>query len=485
MPNIQQEDLGNQAAKLTITIMREDYEPEFQAELKKRQKSANIRGFRPGKAPMNYLKKVMGPSILSNMVFEKLQKELFAYYQEHQNKLHDLPGISAESPAYDFEQVEMQDYVFHMDAYFVEDMELFGLRASDEYEKLVCEVTDEMVQESFDKFMESQSTPVEVDGAVQEGDILYLDLSEMKDGSVLEDGIERNNLMLQFNDLSESAKKELLGKEVEHTFQVNIFDLEENRGRHFVLKYLLDLEQEDIDELDEDWEGLFEATLNTVERNKKPELDEDFFARLFPNGEASDEQSLREHIRQVIGEQINREMSRSLLSDAIISRFMEENLERVALPESFLNESVEHELSEQENLPEGERKSEEEIRKNLEKGLKQSALIKMASNKFNIAISQEEIRQGMFWQIMEMYQLSPEILQSNPQFVELISKMADDRMKDEQALGQARISIFFDRLVNAALDTVKLNEKSISMEALQNAYKERFAREEDIEEEEA
>lgn len=475
MPNIQQEDLGNHVAKLTITIAREDYEPAFQAELKKRQKSANIRGFRPGKAPLNYLKKVMGPSILSNMVFEKLQKELFAYYSKHQHDLFDLPGIAPDSPAYDFEETELQDYVFHLNAFQVPEMELRAIGADDEYEKLVCEVTDEVVQESLENFLDRQGSVNEVSEPAQEGDIVYLDLREMSDGEVLENGMERDDLMLNLNDLNEEARKELLGKSAGHVFQVNVFDLEENRDRYFVLKYLLGLDSEEIDEIYDDWEGHFEATLKKVERKTPAVLDDEFFSTVFTDGEATDEESLRAHIRHSISKQMYQEFGRHLLSDAFITRFMEQNLEQVTVPEQLLTEAVEHELERQEEGEATHQMTEEEIRKNLEKSLQQTALIKVATKKFGISISQEEIKQAMFWRVMDMYQLSPEILQSNPQFMDIITKMADQQLENEQTAGELRIGIFFDKLFKTAMNLVKITEKSVSMEALQNAYTERFA----------
>ena len=60
MPNVVKEDIDQLNAVLKVQIGREDYEDKFKTELKKISKTASLKGFRKGKTPMGFLKKMYG-----------------------------------------------------------------------------------------------------------------------------------------------------------------------------------------------------------------------------------------------------------------------------------------------------------------------------------------------------------------------------------------------------------------------------------------
>ena len=61
-------DLDSTSAILTVTIARETLKPKLDSELKKVRQRVPVKGFRVGHAPMNYIKKLYGPSIFSDTI---------------------------------------------------------------------------------------------------------------------------------------------------------------------------------------------------------------------------------------------------------------------------------------------------------------------------------------------------------------------------------------------------------------------------------
>ena len=68
MIDIVRQDIEGQQANISITIPVEDYRPKWEAELAKAQKKAQLKGFRKGKTPLSYVKKLYGEPLLSDIV---------------------------------------------------------------------------------------------------------------------------------------------------------------------------------------------------------------------------------------------------------------------------------------------------------------------------------------------------------------------------------------------------------------------------------
>lgn len=77
------EDLNGCTKKLSFTFEKLDLTEEIKTELKRKQKDANLKGFRKGKAPMAMVEKFYGPQVendalnrfVQNQIFEAINKE--------------------------------------------------------------------------------------------------------------------------------------------------------------------------------------------------------------------------------------------------------------------------------------------------------------------------------------------------------------------------------------------------------------------------
>ena len=70
-------------ALLTIELNPEDYQPKVDAELKKYRSQANVPGFRPGKAPLGVIKKMVGKAMLVDEINKLASSTLMKHLEDN------------------------------------------------------------------------------------------------------------------------------------------------------------------------------------------------------------------------------------------------------------------------------------------------------------------------------------------------------------------------------------------------------------------
>ncbi len=81
------ENQENGVKKLVLNISPDIYADEFKNELKKAAKSVRLKGFRPGKVPTSYVKKLLGKKIISDLLSKLIEKSVDKAIREEENLL--------------------------------------------------------------------------------------------------------------------------------------------------------------------------------------------------------------------------------------------------------------------------------------------------------------------------------------------------------------------------------------------------------------
>ena len=286
MPQVVREDIDNLNVSLTVKIDKGDYEQQFRQELEKYRKQAHLKGFRKGKTPASVVRKFYGKPILGDILEKLLQKSLGDFITSENLEVLGYPIENPDHSLKDLETAELSDYEFKFDLGLAPAFELKGVAPEDTYELLVIDFPEEEITSELDQMARRQGSQTTVETDIEKNDIVRIQVRELADGAVREDGVS-NEFDILISRLNEGARAEFLKHKKGDTLQIDIFDLEEGAAEAYVRKEFLGLDPE----VELEVGRLFEAVIEEVKRFEKAEFNEEFFQKAFGEAVTTEEQA--------------------------------------------------------------------------------------------------------------------------------------------------------------------------------------------------
>jgi trigger factor len=320
MSNVTRTDIDALNAVLTVTVPKEQYLTKVKKEINKYSQRASMKGFRPGKTPPQLVRKMHGREFLMDVVNETIQKELAEYLETEKPELLGQPILSDNQTKFDLDLNNPQDVTFKFDIGFAPKFEVAGLDGTT-YSRYDIKVDETTIDTEIDGVRKRLGKEEEVEGTVQEGDLITLEIIEK--GGTLE-----KDLMLSFDWLTDDMKSVFLTQKRGDDLQVNIFQLEKDTTQEYVRKYFLGLDETDTRTVNE----TFNARIKTIKRKVDADLNQENLEKSFGPGVTTIE-AARETIRTGISTNFESQ------SDALLLRDLQENLiekNQIALPDAFL-----------------------------------------------------------------------------------------------------------------------------------------------------
>jgi trigger factor len=324
--NITQSTKGDNLISIKINVEKADYEEMVEKTLKQMRQKANVPGFRPGMVPMGMIKKMYGASAkmeaLNNIVSENLNKHII------DNKLdllgYPLNDTEMQQPT-DLEKEENIDFYF--EAALRPEINVDFTNTMVDFYHIVP--TDEEVDKVVEDLLERNPNTSHPD-TVGEDDRLEIKVREAKNGKEVEGGFEKDGLYFNMSQIkNKTQRKKFIDKEVGSEFIVNfakVFGSEEEAA-----KVLGEGAPADSD---------FNIIIDDAIRNEKPELDEDFFKKIFPDKEIKELDAFKQAVKAEMEKQHETEVGPILfnkmvdelvaavhfdLPDAFMKRWLVEN----------------------------------------------------------------------------------------------------------------------------------------------------------------
>ena len=146
---INQSELKDLKAVITLTIEPADYQDEVAKQLKEVRHKAQMPGFRPGMVPAGLVKKMYGKGILADVLNKKVGEGLQKHIEDNNLQILGEPLPSEESPKIDLDNDTAFTFAFDIAVAPEFDAKLNGKNKINEYE---IEVTDEMIQKQVDAY---------------------------------------------------------------------------------------------------------------------------------------------------------------------------------------------------------------------------------------------------------------------------------------------------------------------------------------------
>ncbi|MCF8247726.1 MAG: hypothetical protein K9J37_20290 [Saprospiraceae bacterium] len=461
MPKVVREDIDALNTMITVIVEKEDYEPDFKKELNKLKDKGAIKGFRKGKTPLSFLKKMYGKGLLSEIVSNVLHKELNELMNTKELTFMGQPIPVQDQKPVNFDYNSEEPYSFQFELGKAPDFELKGADKDTMYDYYKVQIPDEKVEERLLSARKHYGEQVETTDPIAEDDMVYFEAVELDGDAPKADGWKTTFSVL-VNRLAEGATKdEIKSKQKGDKVRFNVFELEEGAKPEFVKKYLLNFTQADIDEGAETGE-MYEGTIEKVTNQAPAELTQEFFDKVFGPGEIYNLEEANARIAQSLGAS-HQGQADSLLYRELRHRLIELNREAMPLPNDFIKRWLK--VSQEKNADALINDYE-----NFADDMRWTLIKTKLSNQYGIEVTEEEITQmaynkvaGYFGGYADQKYLEP-----------IVKRM----LEDPESLNGLAGDVQADKLFYKMKENIGLREIPISEEDIKAKYDAVLAEEE-------
>ncbi len=285
--------------EITVVVNEEDIEAETEKISTIYRSKAKVKGFRPGKAPMEIVKKMYEKDIREDATEEAIRNKVY--------KEIEARGDEPVSQIYIKDRKDDGGKINITAVYDVVPQFEFPNLTAIKVEKKVNKVLDTDIDEEIEKLQKRFAKYVPIDEAAKEGLYLVVNYEEKIDGKLLKKKKEVL-ISLKWGELDPDLFEKFNGKKKGDTvvFEKEVED-KEGKMHKFTLKYvILQVSEEKLPELDENFAKLFGfKTIDELRQKVGEDIKKQY--------EQKSEDDLEWNIINEIYQRINFELPRSLV----------------------------------------------------------------------------------------------------------------------------------------------------------------------------
>lgn len=324
--NVSIEKNGNVDGLIKVNVEVADYADKVKKELKRFSETHQIPGFRPGKVPMDQMRRRFGKGVKSDVINDLVYREVYKYIQD--NKIHVL----GEPMPVDVKEITLEDtpYEFSYEVGFAPE---FDIKVDKDITLpfYTIEVSQEMLDEQDKALRERMSAQVPGDTvddrAVVKGAIMELN----PDGTIKEseDAIQVvNGIVAPFYFKSKEEAEKFAGKHVNDKVVFNPWNTCD--GSVVELSSMLNIDKDKAANV----KGDFEMAISEIIVAKPAEHDQEFFDNVFGKDKVHNEEEYTEALKGMIAQGLLSNSQQLFAADT--RKYFVDKYVDVELPEAFL-----------------------------------------------------------------------------------------------------------------------------------------------------
>ena len=450
--NISFENPDKINGQLTVTVEESDYKEDVEKTLKDYRKKANVPGFRPGQVPMGMIKRQYGPAVKMDVINKLVGRKVYDYIKENNIPMLGEPLASENHDAVDLEKDAPYTFVFDIAVAPEFKIELNGKNKIDYYK---IQVDDKLIDQQVDSFAARMGEYVKAE-TFEGNDMLKGDLRELDEqGNTKEGGltVEAAVLMPAYIKVEEEKKKFDGAKQGD----IITFNPRKAYASDVELASFLKIDKEQV----KDHEGDFSYQITEINRFQNHAVNQELFDNIYGKDAVKDEKQFREKIAEGLQAQLEGESDYKFLQD--VRAYAEKKVGKLEYPDELLKRIM------RKNNPD---KDEAFVEKNYDESIKQLTwhLIKEQLVKaHDIKVEDQDIKEVA--RAAARAQFAQYGMSNVPD--EYIDNYVNDLLKKQES-----VDAFIDRAVDAKLtqalkNSVKLNEKEISLDDFQKMMEEK------------
>ncbi|MEZ4910155.1 MAG: trigger factor [Saprospiraceae bacterium] len=426
--------------QLDLTIEPTDYKTDFEKTLKDIRNKAQIKGFRKGNAPQHIINKFYGRETIHDIVQKKLQEAIQDFLKkDNLQTLGNFIPVNDDS----LEKITTdtsKNYVFKFELGIKPNIEIKGINPEDSYTLYKIEVPEIKIDEAIVSLLKRNGTHENIEGTLQSGDLIYVDVKENDENGVKEGGIQKN-IPISFDDIADSSlKNKLNSAHPGDTFNFNIYQLED-KPKAFVNKHILGQNDEETE-----FGPNFTGVIEKITRSVPATLDATLFEKLGVDT-ITDEASLREDLRKQYNDLYNNDAVSHMYSNMFLHIL---DATDVPLPKEFIRKSIDFDAQ-----SDDKKITDEELNSYL-KSLKWALIREDLIKKYQIHISREDIKLEFIKKVYGYFGGQAQV------GFEFIDNLAERLMKDEKQYEKTAEDLVSAKLFSSIHNDITVVEEPIS-----------------------
>lgn len=421
----------------TVTIPAKELAAKVDAQVADVATRIRMPGFRPGKVPMNLVRKMHGEALTRDALQEALQDGVQQVVTKNKLRPAMQPKIDMDGfePDKDVEFKVSLEVLPQIEAPSTEGIKL---------EKLVVEPSGAEIDEALGRIAQQQKSfePAAKTYAAKVGDVVVMDFEGKVDGEVFEGG------------KGEGMQIELGSGRLIPGFEDQLVGVKANESRTVRVKFPEDYNVDYLKGRDAE----FDVTVTEVRTAKEVAIDETLAANLGIESLDKLKEILKEQLGHELGNLTRTHMKRKLLDHLAASHDF-------AVPESMVDaefqqiwQQLQHEASHEADP--------EEARKTLEKD--KDEYRRIAERRVRLGLLLSEIGQAAGVQVTQQ-EMNRLIAQEASRYPGQQQQVIKYFQENAMAAAQLRAPLYEDKVVDHLIEKAEITERSVSREELQAA----------------
>ncbi|WP_445660366.1 trigger factor [Acinetobacter sp. F16] len=306
------EAVSGVARRLNVSVPTSRVNEQFEARLKRTAKTVKINGFRPGKVPLNVVRREYGAGIYQEVVNDVIRDTVFEAIQQEKINAVGMPNI---------DKVENKEDALVYEA-TVEVYPEVEVKAFDalEVERKTTEVNDKDVDQMIENLQKQRQTWAETKGMAKKDMQVTFDFEGTVDGEKFEGGT------------AEDFKLVLGSGRMIPGFEDGIVGMKKGEEKVIDVTFPEDYQAENL----AGKAAQFKITVKQVEKPKLPEIDAEFL-KIFGLTEEEGVEKLKADVRKNMDREVKnglRNQVKAATFDALVAA------NEVEVPESMLAQEI-------------------------------------------------------------------------------------------------------------------------------------------------
>lgn len=280
---ITKENINELNALVKVTLAKEDYHPQFETSLKNYAKKVNMKGFRPGHAPVSMVKKMYGKGLLADEVNKILNDALYKFISENKIDILGNPMPKSDDRNIDWDNPGTMEFVYEI-----------GLAPalSIDFSKISfpfynVKVDEELVTKQMDDLARRYGKLVSAEVS-EKTDMIFGKFEELDaDHHLLEGGIKHDNSSIAIEQLhDEKLKERLSGLKVGDSIDLNPRKVSHSKAD---MATMLGIKPEEVNHVKNE----FRFTVSEIKRVEPADLNQEFFDKMFGEGQVNSPEDMK------------------------------------------------------------------------------------------------------------------------------------------------------------------------------------------------